>query len=92
MATAVPPGKPSPDVLVVGGGLIGLSAAAYAAPFRAGDLLRRERFQAPLAAPRGHGKNGLLLAGLTAEIVLDLIAGNRQDAACPFRLDRFRTG
>lgn len=37
----------------------------------------------------GHGKNGLLLAGLTAEIVLDLIAGNRQESVFPFRLDRF---
>lgn len=39
----------------------------------------------------GHGKNGLLLAGLSAEIVVDLIAGNRQDPAFPFRLDRFAT-
>ena len=37
----------------------------------------------------GHGKNGLLLAGLTAEIVLDLLAGNRLEADSPFRLDRF---
>lgn len=37
----------------------------------------------------GHGKNGLLLAGFSAEIVVDLIAGNRQDAVFPFRLDRF---
>jgi len=37
----------------------------------------------------GHGKNGLLLAGLTAELVVDLIEGNRLDAASPFRLGRF---
>jgi hypothetical protein len=36
-----------------------------------------------LAAPRGHGKNSLLLAGLTAETVLDLIAGNRQEPLFP---------
>jgi glycine oxidase len=40
----------------------------------------------------GHGKNGLLLAGLSAEIVMDLIAGNRQEPAFPFRLDRFTVG
>ena len=40
----------------------------------------------------GHGKNGLLLAGLSAEIVVGLIAGNRQDPGFPFRLDRFATG
>jgi D-amino-acid dehydrogenase len=38
----------------------------------------------------GHGKNGLLLAGLTAEIVVDLLDGNRQDPASPFALSRFR--
>ena len=38
----------------------------------------------------GHGKNGLLLAGLTAEIVLDLLSGNRLEADSPFRLDRFK--
>jgi glycine oxidase len=38
----------------------------------------------------GHGKNGLLLAGLTAEIVLDLIAGNLLELDSPFRLDRFK--
>jgi glycine oxidase len=37
----------------------------------------------------GHGKNGLLLAGLTAELVLDLLSGNRLDPASPFRLSRF---
>lgn len=40
----------------------------------------------------GHGKNGLLLAGLSAEIVVDLIAGNRQEPTFPFRLDRFAPG
>ncbi len=39
----------------------------------------------------GHGKNGLLLAGLTGEIVVGLLAGNRQDWAFPFRLRRFAT-
>lgn len=37
----------------------------------------------------GHGKNGLLLAGLTAQLTLSLLSGNRLDAHSPFRLDRF---
>ena len=40
----------------------------------------------------GHGKNGLLLAGLSAEIVVDLVAGNRQEPTFPFRLNRFASG
>jgi glycine oxidase len=40
----------------------------------------------------GHGKNGLLLAGLTAAIVLDLVGGNRLGRSFPFGLDRFRSG
>jgi glycine oxidase len=40
----------------------------------------------------GHGKNGLLLAGLSAEIVLSLAAGNRLDPDSPFRIGRFKTG
>lgn len=36
----------------------------------------------------GHGKNGLLLAGLTADIVVDLLSGNRLEADSPFRIDR----
>jgi glycine oxidase len=38
----------------------------------------------------GHGKNGLLLAGLTAEIVLDLLGGNRLEPSSPFGLSRFQ--
>src|SRR4051812_31787083 len=38
MATAVPPGKASPDVVVVGGGVIGLSVALMAS--RSGRVVR----------------------------------------------------
>jgi glycine oxidase len=38
----------------------------------------------------GHGKNGLLLAGLTAEIVLDLLGGNQLEPSSPFALSRFK--
>jgi glycine/D-amino acid oxidase-like deaminating enzyme len=37
----------------------------------------------------GHGKNGLLLAGVTAEMVADLLDGNRLDPASPFFVGRF---
>ena len=40
----------------------------------------------------GHGKNGLLLAGLTAESVVRLLAGNHQETGSPFGLSRFATG
>ncbi|HEY6220246.1 MAG TPA: FAD-dependent oxidoreductase [Gemmatimonadaceae bacterium] len=38
----------------------------------------------------GHGKNGMLLAGLTAEIAVGLLWGNRLDPESPFRLSRLR--